>query len=131
MNNIKELIPKNKFDIEAVNKLSDREPEEIIEIISDLMMWLQDINWPVAIKLSKVLAKCEDILLPYIRDILKGSDEQWKYSLLTFLIRELPKESQYKLIEDINRIISAPTLDEQLEGTDLLAKETLEFFEKI
>jgi hypothetical protein len=128
--NIYELIPKDKFDMERVLKLSDRDPVELLIIFNELLEWLQDINWPIAEELSKVLARGGDLILPYIREILDGGDEQWKFSLLVSLIRELPRDSQNKLKPDIRRIINMPTENELLEETHIIAKETMTFIEE-
>lgn len=42
--NVKDLIPKNKFDDSNIEKLYLLTDEEIIPIIYDLLEWLMDYN---------------------------------------------------------------------------------------
>jgi hypothetical protein len=123
---IMDLIPKDKHDLEAVRKLEQYTAAEIIEILPELFEWLQDINWPVARELTKALPHYGDILLPYIQVALRSGDPQWQFSLLQFLIRELPRDTSIQLASTIQRIVDAPTHSEILEDIHILAKETLE-----
>lgn len=125
-----DIIPKDKFDIESVRRLSETSIDEIenfSEVMNELFQWMQDINWPVALELSKALSKFGEAILPNIRYVLKSEDEQWKYSLLLSLIKELPKSVSLQLIDDIRRIADHPTEGEKLEETNDLAKEVLSF----
>ena len=72
--NVKELVPKHKFDDSNIEKLYMLTDEEIKPIIYDLLVWLQDYNWPVADKVLKVLLEREDLVLPHIKYILKKDD---------------------------------------------------------
>ncbi|MEO1013484.1 MAG: DUF5071 domain-containing protein, partial [Bacteroidota bacterium] len=53
--NIKELIPKDKLDIEMAEKLNQYPYEEIKPIIPDLLEWIKDMNWPVARTVAEYL----------------------------------------------------------------------------
>ena len=41
------MIPSDKFDEEAIQKLKEASGQEIIEKANELLVWLQDCNWPV------------------------------------------------------------------------------------
>ncbi|MDR2940650.1 MAG: DUF5071 domain-containing protein [Clostridiales bacterium] len=45
---IRELIPKNKFDIKPVPILMEISESEILPILPDLLFWMADMNWLVA-----------------------------------------------------------------------------------
>ena len=87
MTDARALVPKDKCDgshIEELKRLSDGEIEPIL---SRLLAWIQDINWPVAADLLPVLAQRQTALLPLIREILRveETDDVWKYWILTSL----------------------------------------------
>ena len=42
------FIPKDKFDMAAVERLALVRPEQISGIERPLLEWIADINWPVA-----------------------------------------------------------------------------------
>jgi hypothetical protein len=123
---IRNLIPKDKHDLDSVRRLERHTAEEINDILPDLFEWLQDINWPVAQELLKVLPQYGSVLLPYIEVALKSGDPQWQFSVLQFLIRELPKDTSILLQDTIQRIAHDPTKGEILEEIHILARETIE-----
>ena len=43
---IKHLIPKDKGDYKNIEELKRLSFDEIEPIVPDLLVWLQDINWP-------------------------------------------------------------------------------------
>ena len=118
--NIQALIPKDKFDIETVKKLSNYSIKEIQPIIPELLEWLQDGNWPV----SKPIA---DFLIPFTEDIsleilqiLKGNDGMWKYWILLIFGKTIKNEI---VIDEINRIALNPTDGEIVDGVNEIAIE--------
>ncbi|WP_127530095.1 DUF5071 domain-containing protein [Paenibacillus kobensis] len=126
---IKEFIPKNKFDYEAINKLKSIDPARynLQPIMSQLFEWIQDINWPVAQELCPVLAslKPEDII-PHIKMVLQSGDDCWQYACIQFLIPALPTEVKLEIAPDLLRIIKAPTTNEKLCEIDETAREIYE-----
>lgn len=52
---IKRLIPKDKMDIESVNKLKALDINLIKPIIPDLLEWTADANWPTSKEIGKLL----------------------------------------------------------------------------
>ncbi|GED67222.1 hypothetical protein BRE01_09240 [Brevibacillus reuszeri] len=127
---MRDLIPKDKHDLDSIWRLQQHSAEEISEILPELFEWLQDINWPVANELTKVLPKYGDILIPHIEKALRSGDPQWQFSLLQYLIRELSKESSLLVRDTIQQIADNPTPSEILEEIHLLARETLQIIGK-
>ncbi|MGG3886152.1 DUF5071 domain-containing protein [Brevibacillus panacihumi] len=123
---IRDLIPRDKHDLDSVCKLQQHSAVEIAEILPELFEWLQDINWPVSKELTKALPKYGNILIPHIERALRSGDPQWQFSMMQFFIRELPKETSLLVGDTIQRIADTPTQSEILEGIHLLARETLQ-----
>ncbi|WP_171656118.1 DUF5071 domain-containing protein [Paenibacillus foliorum] len=129
MFNINELIPQHKFDEDALNKLRILVPSEvdISPVIAQLFEWIQDINWPIAPELCKILAslKPEDII-PHIKMVLNSGDDCWQFSCICFLIPELPIEVKREIVPDLLRIIKNPTINEKLCEIDVDARNVYE-----
>ncbi|MFC5402951.1 DUF5071 domain-containing protein [Cohnella soli] len=126
MNNLKELIPKDKHDSDAVERLNEVDfmKTDISPIIDELFEWIQNINWPVAQELCKVIPKFKtDYLLPQIRKILNSNDDCWQYSCIRYLVPELSKDMLELIKDDLLRIINNPTNNESLCEIDQDAKE--------
>ena len=124
MNNILDLIPKNKFDISTIEKLKSIDPNEAEQILLGLMEWMQDLNWPVAQELKRILPRFHVQLIPVIKIIFKTDDDIWKYWTLK-LLKSFPKETMLKLQPDLDRIANFPTDGEKIEHADKSAYEIL------
>ncbi len=121
--NVKDLVPKNKYDVSNINKLFSLSDEEMKPIVYDLLEWIQDYNWPVAQELVPLLKEREDIVFPYISDILRGDDFMWKYWIMDLLIPDFSFEHKNVLKDDILALINDPDNDEDTESIREIAKE--------
>ncbi len=124
MKKIFELVPKDKHDISSIEKLSSIDIKEVEPILEDLMIWIQDINWPVAKELIKVLPRFHLMLVPVIHNIFETGDDVWKSWTLE-LLRNFPRETLILLKPDLERMVNFPTSSEILEYVTESANEIL------
>jgi len=122
---LKKLLPKDKFDFEPLPALMEISEKDVKPILRDLLFCMADINWPIAHEIIPVLLRFPDSIVPIIKDVLSPTemDAVWKYFIITDLIPKLPKESQNLLLEDIKRIQRNPTAGELNEEVWDVAKE--------
>ncbi len=73
------IAPTNKSDLDACNNLYLASDEEVSEKINELLVWVQDINWPVATSICERLKSIGSPLVEPLRKILPDSNEIWKY----------------------------------------------------
>ncbi|THF78463.1 DUF5071 domain-containing protein [Cohnella fermenti] len=123
---IKELVPKHKSDFDRINDLKKLSLDQIRPILPDLLEWLQDINWPIAIEVEEILIGFQEELVPHLKNIFNVVDGQWKYFLLYGLIKRLPDEVLVELKEDLERMLYYPTRDEIDEELDDILKKLLQ-----
>lgn len=123
---IRECLPSDKHDFEAVRKLSEFSDVELKVIIPELMEWLQDGNWPISKPVEDLLLRLGEDLVPHIKDVLQTQDSTWEYFILVGLIDRLPVSHLSMLRSDLVRILESPTHDEILEGLDEVIMELLE-----
>lgn len=112
--NVKELVPKNKYDDSNIDKLYSLSDEEIQPIIYDLLEWLEDGNWPIAIKVLDVLLKRENLVFPYVAGILNGDNIMWKYWLINWLIPNFTLEHKEELRPFLASLTNIESDDEDL-----------------
>ncbi|MBZ4034348.1 DUF5071 domain-containing protein [Flavobacterium sp. 17A] len=120
--NIKELIPKDKFDFETVEKLKSYTFDEIEPIIPDLLEWLQDINWPISTSVKELLIPFTEKISSEIIKILQGKDEIWKYWILQFFGKTIKNKL---VLDEIKRITKNPTKAEIEEEVYEIAHEII------
>ncbi|MCA1295415.1 DUF5071 domain-containing protein [Paenibacillus sp. alder61] len=89
------------------------------------MEWLQDINWPIAMDVSKLLLTVPVETIPFIRNVLAGDDDIWKEWCLRYIVKDLPTELRENLKEDLERIAYRPTKGKELEEVHITAQEIL------
>lgn len=119
------MIPRHKFDELAMLRLQMSSREEIIPILPELLVWIQDMNWPIATKMAELLRAYPMETMPHIKEILKGTDSIWKYWCLLELVQPMSKDYQLFFQEDLLRLIHHPSVEDQLEEVDQIAAEIL------
>jgi hypothetical protein len=126
---INELLPKDKFDYNSVEKLEVCDKELLRPVIPELLIWLQDINWPIALGISNVLIQFDKELVPFIKGILNSDDAMWKYWILAKLVEKMTPSAKSELKEDLNRLSYNPDINDLDAGVDELAQELLQRME--
>lgn len=126
--NIRELIPKDKCDLETARKARETGYPRIEPILPELLEWMQDYNWPVAREIEQLLLEVGDPVIPYLAPILEGDDNIWKYWILTVILEQMPPASFGPIMDQITRIAEHPTSGEREEEVDLAAKDLLELY---
>jgi hypothetical protein len=121
----RDLIPLHKMDHERIVKLNKLDREHIRTIIPELMLWLQDGNWPVFPGVRDILLPLGKELIPHIKYVLGTNDGDWKFFVLTGLVRELSTEAIAELEQELFEIANNPTESEKASGVDEIAKELL------
>ena len=77
-----ELLPRDKFDDEAVEKLALLPAADLLPLLPRLAEWIRDYNWPIAPAVTKLLELHVAALEPTILEVLAGNDTQWQRRLL-------------------------------------------------
>ena len=88
-------------------------------------------NWPGARPVSKYLQSISEHLTEDILKILKGTDDIWKYWTLHVFGLWTSKSLDKKIIEEIKRIATTPTLGEKNEEVDEIAKQIIGDWQKL
>ncbi|WP_189344224.1 DUF5071 domain-containing protein [Undibacterium macrobrachii] len=117
-------LPLNKFDVETATTIAKADWPKIEPIALQLLDWLQDANWPVAVVLAPALANIGAPIAPYIKQILQSDDATWKYNLIQQLVAR-SAELTHTLKSDLERIAQNPTFAEHSEEVDCVAFHAL------
>jgi len=136
---IRELLPKDKSDVDTAARLMSYSYEEVKPIIPELLTWIQDMNWPVAGPVASYLKTIAHHITPDIIRILRGNDSTWKYWCLQvfgyaedidpLLLDEIKKLREYASQRDIeegvldkaDKIITPPMDRDSQNGFHFLA----------
>lgn len=120
-----ECIPKDKFDSEAVKRATALGYPDLNPILPDLLVCLQDINWPVAPDVAALLSDAGTAIAPHVNAILNSTDGPWKYWVLSELGASLNGDVWSLIEADVVRLAEAPTPDDRDEEVHLVAAEVL------
>lgn len=120
MDDVYNLLPKDKFDNSNIEKLKQLTDEEISPILPRLLEWIQDYNWPIAKDVLSVLALHQCELVPLIINVLKPEekDDIWKYEIITYLLPLFSDENMKAVLSSVKRIAENPSENERLEEVD-------------
>lgn len=115
-------LPKDKSDFESVVVLTSLERSMVIPLLPELLVWLQDMNWPIASKIVDLLLKYTVEIIPHVKTIFSQSDTGWTYNILKALINEWEMEFVSVLSSSLRELAQNSDND---DDTDLLAIEIL------
>jgi hypothetical protein len=119
------VLPRDKFDISAVQQLSQAEPSEIEKLAPQLLEWLQDANWPIAVPMANMLVTYQNNILSEVSVVLRGEDPIWKYWCIELLVKKLNSKCIMALKSDLENLANNPSSIEVLEEVSRVAKEVL------
>lgn len=119
------LLPRNKYDIDSAEKIKKMDRNLILPLLPGLLIFTQDMNWPVAPSVLEILLTFPIEIVPHVKDVLSSDDDNWKWFILHFLIIELPVESKIQFREYLTRVAETPTQNEIAEELAEIAKKIL------
>lgn len=122
-------LPADKFDVEAVERLSELTDDELRPLIPELLTWLQDMNWPVAGPAAELLSEQKELVEPFILPLLRAEqkDEIWKYQIISTLVKVWGNSASNSIKNEVMRIAASPTDTEKVEEVNeaaVLAADT-------
>ena len=126
---MKKYIPKTKDDIKAIYELEKKNIFEIKPDVKILLEWIQDMHWDVSMGIMNYFKKNINEIDNEIIEILDSNDEEWKYNILFFLVKDSKPENFSKdLKQIIKRIAFNPNPTEIEEGLNVLAQNIIKSF---
>ncbi|MGX2958806.1 DUF5071 domain-containing protein [Peribacillus sp. JNUCC 23] len=126
MENFEGLLPRNQYDVDWVEKIKKLDRNKNLPLLPDLLVFTQDMNWPVAPSVLEMLLTFPREIVPHVQDVLSSDDDNWKWFILHYLVIELPVESRVQFKEYLTKVAETPTQNELAEELDKIAKEILE-----
>lgn len=123
-NELSELLPKDKFDLERATALVSIGYPTVAPILPELLEWIQDMNWPVARIIATFLASIGKPLTEEVRRILQTQDHLWKYWVLLSVVARSP-ELAATLYPDLVKIVEGDPVDEDEKEVKAVAGEIL------
>jgi Domain of unknown function (DUF5071) len=121
---IEDLVPTHKLDLERAQAAVAAGYPRVVPILDDLLMCIQDVNWPVARVLLPFLAGLGSPLVPHVRRILSSEDHVWKYNVIAFVIAEC-ETLRREFEPELCRLVASPTEVEKIEELPIVAADAL------
>ena len=115
------VVPAGKSDVAAADRAVALGWPGVEPVIGELLEWIQDASWPVARRLCPLLRSIGEPLAPYLRTILDGDDEVWKYWAISILLTTAPPALSQHFTIDLERMADHPTASEKREELDQVA----------
>jgi hypothetical protein len=123
---MREVVPESKHDLDAAKRAVEAGWPAVEPVVSELLEWVQDYNWPVASVLAPFLARIGTPLVPYLRPILTGDDVMWKYWVVLTIVTDSTVEVVERLRPELEQLVATPKGEEAEAGVPEAAAEALE-----
>ena len=121
MKNIKTLLSKDKFDDSNLEEIKLLNDSDLSQIVSELLTWTQDANWPIFPKIVEIIVARQDLFISEISKVFQTDDMIWKYWILTNICPKLSLENIDFLKKDFDNIVKVlPTNMEKEEILELI-----------
>jgi hypothetical protein len=115
------LLPKDKNDLAAVERLASSGYSAVQPILYDLLKWIRVESWPVAKPICDFLVAIGPALAPEVGKVLASRDDRWKAAVLRNIVSDWPGDPVRHLAPQLFMIAT----DGQSWGADLLALRLL------
>ncbi len=124
----KNLLPKDKSDLDFITNLKVKSIYEIRDIVPQLLDWMADLNWQITGLLFDYFGPFINDIDNEIVEILRGNDVCHKYSILIGLIlhpriKIVPNK---KILLAVHNLLDNPSKMDIDEGNIEIAAEILE-----
>jgi hypothetical protein len=124
-----ECVPDSKHDVAAVKRAELLGYPGINAILPDLLIWIKDMNWPVAWQVVPLLAKAGPEIAPSVKAVLNSDDDIWKHNILFHLAPQFEQNVRNLIKAEVSRIADSPNLNETAEEADAAARDLLAHWE--
>ncbi|QLY81265.1 DUF5071 domain-containing protein [Clostridium intestinale] len=121
------IIPTNKHDFDAVEKIKNTDLKSIQQYLPQIFEWVEDINWPIAPKLAEVLVKFDDMIVPYLIDLIRNPDGLREYSVYFYMLPILTDIQLHLIKGELMRVAYNPSDFEKQEGYDKIALKYIRY----
>lgn len=125
MPDARRLLPRDKFDVDAVRAIAAAGYPAIAPILDELVDWTADGNWPVARPLANYLVTLGQPLAAPVSRVLRGTDGSHKENCIRLIVSGLPAETLAELEDDLRQLAERPSEDDRREEADIAAREAL------
>lgn len=125
MPDARRLLPRDKFDVDAVRAIAAAGYPAILPILDELVDWTADGNWPVARPLADYLVTLGEPLAAPVSRVLRGTDGSHKENCIRLIVSGLPAETLAELEDDLRQLAERPSEDDRREEADIAAREAL------
>jgi hypothetical protein len=119
---LSDLMPSEKTETAQAMKLVALGYPVVAPVIAEMLEWVEDASWPVAVIFLPFLARIGAPLVPHVRYVLQSQDEQWKRVVLDHIVSQ-SGDLSHGLSVDLLRLVDAPTDAERAEGLNYTADE--------
>jgi hypothetical protein len=90
--------------------------------IPDLLEWLQDLNWPGAQTIAKLLTELGEPVIAHVKPIFQSNDSTWIYWVLSEIVSQWPAE----LVKQLKDNLAALSERGLGEGTEDIVEDILQ-----
>jgi hypothetical protein len=122
-------LPKNKYDVSNIQILSEIGFPVLNCVLSELLFWVTDYNWPVAKEICLILKNADETIIPEIIHVLQENDDERIWFLINNVLPNLDLRIQSKLIGSIRLYESRITDNDYKENAIKYINEFHDFLE--
>ncbi|MBY0413587.1 MAG: DUF5071 domain-containing protein [Bdellovibrionales bacterium] len=98
-------LPKTKFDTEAIDALEVLTFQEIEPFIPNILEWVQDLNWPISAKATKLVKgfgiKAAPSIKATLNKCIKTGDTIWAHNIISLFVKPFESETAILFLDEL------------------------------
>ncbi len=120
---IKSLIPSEKIETEKAEELIALGWPTVAPVVVDMLLWIQDVNLPVAQVFMPFLSTISDKILKEVEPVFQTDDAPWKFYCLCVLKDGSYRDWPDSMRSQMEKLYHYPTDEEkEWEIPELIAE---------
>ena len=120
------FLPK---DYTKVQKILELGYPAVHEHLAEIILWLQDMNWPGSSTIANFLVSIGEPVIPHVKQVLaindRGQDTGFKYNILEQVVEKWPREFVHQIESELMNLIWHEREDLDIEAIKVLSKHKL------
>lgn len=97
----------------------------VAEHLADLLVWLQDVNWPGSIQIGDFLVSIGEPVIPHVKQVFADHDTEWKRNIVSQMVERWPRELVVQIESELMHLIWSESGNLDIEVMFILLKHKL------
>ena len=113
------------FGETKLKKILDLGYPAVHDHLAEIMVWLQDVNWPGSMQIGDFLVSIGEPVIPHVKQVFANHDTEWKRNVVSQMVERWPREFVVQIESELMKLIWNESGNLDIEVMFILLKHKL------